>query len=297
MIRFHKGILLVLVLVFGCALAQAGSLQPWTAGPTQAIPVQSLPLQSGYSCPTASYCITAAGTYYLAGDIVGQTGMDGISISASDVTLDLMGFTLNGRFVQGVGIKASGSVANVTVKNGATVNWGYSGIDFAAATRSLLLNIRSENNTYNGIVLNNGQVMQCHVSGGTQSGWGISVTSGEVTECSVSRTRDHAIGISDKGRVVANVIYLSDSGDAGIVVYGDKNYIDGNLIVGAKRGITVPASDKRNLITRNNVTGPTSLALAFENFGTVNPPAFGALVDAHTGGVIGAVSPLANVWY
>jgi hypothetical protein len=70
--------------------------------------------------------LTAPGSYYLTTNLVtGSANADGITVRASNVTIDLNGFSIISTFGAGtdspVGIRIDGSlseVANVTVRNG-----------------------------------------------------------------------------------------------------------------------------------------------------------------------------------
>jgi hypothetical protein len=68
---------------------------------------------------TATYTITQSGNYVLSGDIVVSTG-NGITIDASDVTIDLNGFTIRSTAAptNGIGVRIETSARNVVVKNG-----------------------------------------------------------------------------------------------------------------------------------------------------------------------------------
>jgi hypothetical protein len=83
------------------------------------IPVQSLPLDAGTH---ARYTITQSGSYYLTGPIAAAPGRAAINIVASDVTLDLNGFTLQGAFSAPSGIVlgqgAGGPIRNLSIRNG-----------------------------------------------------------------------------------------------------------------------------------------------------------------------------------
>src|SRR3712207_5840058 len=60
--------------------------------------------------------ITQPGSYYLTGNL---TGADGIRVSASNVTIDLNGFTIQGTGgATSVGIYRTTTQTNITVKNG-----------------------------------------------------------------------------------------------------------------------------------------------------------------------------------
>ncbi len=76
--------------------------------------------------------ISSPGMYYLNGYLTSTpTNQNGITINASDVTLDLMGFTLtgpgktSGSSNSGIQINSS---TNVEIRNGSVINFGYNGI-------------------------------------------------------------------------------------------------------------------------------------------------------------------------
>src|SRR5947207_4953579 len=78
---------------------------------------------------TLPYTVNDSGSYYLTANLTGAAGSDGITILASDVTLDLNGFTMTG--VGGganSGISLAASSGNVTVRNGTLRGWGSSGV-------------------------------------------------------------------------------------------------------------------------------------------------------------------------
>ncbi|MEL6330198.1 MAG: right-handed parallel beta-helix repeat-containing protein [Planctomycetota bacterium] len=68
---------------------------------------------------TAAFLITRSGSYYLTGNLVAlssQIGDVGIRVDAPDVTIDLSGFTINGRGVFASAVVAAGD--NVALRNG-----------------------------------------------------------------------------------------------------------------------------------------------------------------------------------
>ncbi len=86
--------------------------------------------------------ITVPGSYYLTGNIVGQSGKHGIKIDISNVTVDLMGFTLDntaGRTtLDGITGPSTGLV-NIAVINGTIDGWHGDGIDLATNTANVRL--------------------------------------------------------------------------------------------------------------------------------------------------------------
>ena len=132
-------------------------------------PISSLP-----------FTISQPGSYYLTGNLDGSAG--GIDITADDVTLDLMGFTIDGGgSVTDYGINFSGS-SNVNIRNGTVKGFGYAGIyqgNFGPHYATVMdvqalgngtLGIAS---TYSGILLNssNSHVERC--TAGDNGGHGI----------------------------------------------------------------------------------------------------------------------------
>jgi hypothetical protein len=111
--------------------------------------------------------LTTSGSYYLIEDIT--TAGDGITISADDVTIDLMGFTLAGG--TGDGISSVFPTKNVTVRNGTVSGWGGSGIDVNQSDGSRVERVRADSNESRGIrVGENAAVIDCIATGNTASG-------------------------------------------------------------------------------------------------------------------------------
>jgi hypothetical protein len=102
--------------------------------------------------------ITQPGSYYLAEDI--SVGAAGITISASDVTLDLAGHSLRGGAGSGISVNALG----VEIKNGTVSGWALDGINiFEADFR--IQNVRIRDNGRNGITVSDafGEIRNCMV--------------------------------------------------------------------------------------------------------------------------------------
>jgi hypothetical protein len=95
--------------------------------------------------------ISASGSYILTSNLVATNG--GIVIAASNVTIDLNGFTISGT---GTGINQT-SGSNVTVRNGIVDNMTSSGINLLQNAR--VENVSSTNNTSDGIIVGIGSVV------------------------------------------------------------------------------------------------------------------------------------------
>ncbi|RMD65839.1 MAG: hypothetical protein D6824_01930 [Planctomycetota bacterium] len=127
--------------------------------------------------------ITEPGSYYLTNDIVGEAGKHGVEITASDVTLDLNGFSLVGVPGSLDGVHVSAAVEGVTIRNGAAHDWGGAGISGFFARRAIVERIRAHNNGGLGIRVGDSSVVQaCVVRSNGSSG----VLTG--TACSVVDT-------------------------------------------------------------------------------------------------------------
>jgi hypothetical protein len=115
------------------------------------------------------YRIAQPGSYYLTSDVTGQSGKHGIEIAASDVTLDLNGFTLRGVAGSLNGITSNAS--NETILNGSVVNWG--GVGIALGDGSRLEDIRAINNDIGCEVGDDCQVFDCFALENSSDGFRI----------------------------------------------------------------------------------------------------------------------------
>jgi hypothetical protein len=90
---------------------------------------------------SAPIAIVASGSYYLTGNLDGSTG--GIDITANDVTLDMMGFTLDGTGTTDHGIDVRGS-SGVTIRNGKIRGFGLAAIynDMATSDVNQVINVQ-----------------------------------------------------------------------------------------------------------------------------------------------------------
>ncbi|MEL6330924.1 MAG: hypothetical protein AAFR38_14860 [Planctomycetota bacterium] len=103
--------------------------------------------------------ISSAGSYYLTDDVNGQEGKHGILIAASDVTLDLNGFTLNGSVffggpsLDGVHVDQPTFREGIAILNGGIRFFGGDGIAASGAEAMRLEGVRLIANGGNGAVL------------------------------------------------------------------------------------------------------------------------------------------------
>ncbi len=127
-------------------VAKAGPLDPPTGPVTSTgktlTEVEPRTLINATNTPGSSgavFNISQPGSYYLGGNIAVPSGKIGISIGASDVTVDLNGYHVTGPSAGGggslTGISASGGSTGVTVRNCVVRQMGGAGIVLSDASR------------------------------------------------------------------------------------------------------------------------------------------------------------------
>ena len=103
---------------------------------------------------TIPFTINTSGSYFLTATLNGSTGNNGITVSASNVTIDLNG---NGLIGDGTGsntaILSSGSINHVSVFNGFVSNWGGHGINLSSASSLSLSHIQIDGSGFSGFNL------------------------------------------------------------------------------------------------------------------------------------------------
>lgn len=101
-------------------------------------PISSLP-----------FIITQPGSYYLNQSL---TGSSGITVSASNVYIDLNGHALSGSAGNtSAGIATSAAFHNLTVLNGTVNNWGKEGINYSNSNTCHFENLQLNNNLRDGL--------------------------------------------------------------------------------------------------------------------------------------------------
>lgn len=209
------------------AATHAGPLNP-PAGPvaptykTLAEIEPRVAVQSLAGDATALFVISQPGSYYLTGNVAGVAGKSGIRIAASDVTLDLMGFTLVG---PGIGSQQSGvhvplvgatTSTNITVRNGALRNWTY-GVNGEYADNARLERLSTAGNS-DGLRLSRGGLITDCVSDGDADGI---ETSGhtQVSRCVIRNSTANGIVVNTDQSLVTDCLVINP-GNTGIVCGG-----------------------------------------------------------------------------
>lgn len=137
-----------LILAAANSFAQGALTPPGSPAPTMKTLQQIEPRTPIESLP---YTISAPGSYYLTGDLTGVAGANGILVSASDVSIDLMGFTLRGVAGSFSGIAVSSNRSNLAVHNGVIRDWGQKGVNAVLASNAIFSRLHLFNNGFQGI--------------------------------------------------------------------------------------------------------------------------------------------------
>lgn len=214
-----NGIALLLLSLVTCqsALGQGALTPPGAPAPTMKTLDQIAP---GTIVTNVPYTITAPGRYCLATNLVAGVGVNGITIAADGVTLDLNGFELRGTFDSQTAISVSGSRYNLTIRDGSIRGWDAGGIQAGTARNALVENLHVAQNAEHGITLgSNAIVRACVAEGNTVGAVGIAVGPGSVVQDSVARGNNSAGIQTGVGSVVRDCVATKNA--TGIVVGND----------------------------------------------------------------------------
>lgn len=173
----------------------------------------STPCESRIPINSLPFTIPGSGSYYLTTHLIGTADLDGISITHSNVSIDLNGYTLlAGGGTMGSGIHITAAVENIRISNGNIQGWGDNGIEALLASNSSFTNLRISSNQHDGLLVgNHNMVSNCHSSNNTQDGidCGKNCT---LNNCIVSTNGDDGIE-SDRGCVISDCSAYSNTDD------------------------------------------------------------------------------------
>ena len=162
------------------------------------IPISSIP-----------FTISQSGSYYLTQNL---TGANGITISASNVHIDLNGNSLKGTDANtAAGIIYSGTISNITITNGFITNWGKEGIDLSAASAVSLSDIMVSGNGLDGIYCGSktiGTRIIAHANGSD----GIDLGESSTIENSVAEANINDGIELDHGGIIKNCVAKANMG-------------------------------------------------------------------------------------
>lgn len=177
---------------------------------------------------TSTFVISQPGSYYLTGNVTGESGKCGVRITADHVTLDLNGFQVVGvaGALVGVGDDGSSTRVGITVRNGIVRNWPGGGVRFSRFGGSRLhhyngLTLRSNGVGTTGAGLecrDSAVVVNCEASGNL--GGGFIVTDGCLAQNCTSFQNTGSGFEAGFGAQISNCVSRDNTG-AGFQASGD----------------------------------------------------------------------------
>ncbi len=232
--RINTLLLLLVVLMAGAIIAilatraSGGPLDPPGApAPTDGVrgpgtPISSLP-----------FVISQPGFYYVTRPLTGAAGLPGITITTSNVTVDLGGFTLTGGTTPLEGINVPFGRRNIVIRNGAVRSWSF-GIDAAPCSNCRVDGVQASSNTNVGIRIGpQSEISDCNAS--LNGNDGIHVSYGTVRNCTVSENGFKGILVGNGSLVEGNRLH-SNTNSAAISVSGSNATIRNNELSGNNGG-------------------------------------------------------------
>ncbi|MHC4977282.1 MAG: right-handed parallel beta-helix repeat-containing protein, partial [Planctomycetota bacterium] len=209
----HPIVALVFALSAQSTLAGDLTPPPGAIMPTGLIPINPQTV-------TFPINITQPGSYIFLGDITLPGATNGMSISASDVTIDLNGFTFDGAGVGSEGILSDGSNENVVIRNGTIKSFNGGGVVLHSTTRAIVEDVRAIDIGIEGIrVGNEGIVRRCVSSGNGHSGIYV-LERALVAECQVFGENTTSFGIFTRGYSTIENCQIAETTNRGIYLNG-----------------------------------------------------------------------------
>jgi len=210
--------------------------------------------------------ITVPGSYYLVTNFTGTAGMNGITISVDNVTLDLNGFALIGVSGSSNGVFATASLNNIAVRNGTVRNWTRWGADLGNALNNQLTELRASHNSGGGMRAGTGGLLlRCVAT--LNATYGLYAYNGSVVRESAafSNTGD-GITTSFSSTIADCSSYANNGASANGIVAGSGTQIRGCSADGNTGGGIVTAG--RCLIVNCEASDNTQLGI-WPNDGTL----------------------------
>lgn len=279
-------------------LCLAGPLNPpagpvaSTPGPEPRIAINEVNTPGDNDATPSTFKIIQPGSYYLAGNLAGAVGKDGIEIAASNVTIDLNGFTLSGSNSNS-GIVAQQALRGLVVRNG-VISQGFS--DRGIRLRGQTLDQTPIGSTIEDITINSGVEAAIDVGSsnritsividGASSGIYAGL-SNAIRDCVV---RVGTTGITTEGGSTIEGCTVR-AGDTGISISGRGSVARDCTVTEASIGISVSngAGNEGAVIQNCTVSSFSNLGIAANGIGA-------ARVDGNTVSGDLTKNPSAGIW-
>ena len=250
------------------ATAHGGPLDPASGpAPTRALIEPRIAISQPASAAGFPIVIDQPGSYYLATNITGVAGADGIRITANGVTLDLNGFAVTGEGVSPVyGIRALGAVTNLVVRNGVVKSWGFDGIEAKLATSSTFEDLTLTDNTTGLYAGSSSQISRVHARNNRDNGIAIYYGDGGgfIIDSVLSNNAGAVTGLADNFTIKDSI--MTGNSIRAMRIYGSRNRVEGNSIGNNGEGVVLVGNG--NTVVRNVLV--QAAATAFVITGTNN---------------------------
>ncbi len=252
--RINTGLLLLVLLAivglfasraYGGPLDPPGAPASTPGGIDGRIPIDHLP-----------FTISQSGSYYLTKSLTGNGTNDGITVAASNVTVDLNGFTLDGATGHQAGVRGTGAVG-ITIGNGTVTNWS-EGIDLGNSSGGAVRNIEASGNTNYAIISpQRGIVSGCTVHN-NYSGVFVRPRT-QMTGCSVTLSTGYGVVTDTEAAIERNVI--EDNTGANVALSGTGITVADNDLFISGGVVDILDQGGDNVVIRNRVTTCSSMTI------------------------------------
>ncbi len=217
------------------------------------------------------YFITQTGSYYLTTNLVGVSGDIGIYIAASNVTLDLNGFSLLGSAGAFFGISIGSGNANITVRNGNISGWSIEPGIYNNGMHVVLEHLNLSGNEQGLNCANDTVIRDCFVSDSGLDGIVLGNNS-TVTGCLVQSNAYNGISIQGTGNVVSGNNFCGNNtsssfGVSAINVTGSYNRVEDNHVTGTgSQGFGISVTNFAPKATNNIIIKNSVVASGLNNY-------------------------------
>lgn len=233
-------VLLVLIAMFATR-ASGGPLDPpGPPGSTDGVQSPGTPITS------LPFAITQSGHYYVTRPLTGVMNQNGITISASNVTLDLGGFNLAGVSQTGNGVAVINGVRNVTVENGSVRGWSV-GVNASTATQATISGITAMSNANHGVMISvHSELRDCNSS---LNLYGVQVEKGIVRNCRFTENENAGLVATSNSLIEGN--YFHANVNAGVALNGGLNTVRDNDFSENSTHLRIVAGANSNVVMFN----------------------------------------------
>lgn len=221
------------------ALAQGSLTPPGAPAPTMKTLSQVEPRTPITNLPMT---ISSRGSYYLTTNVTGT-----LTISSDDVTVDLMGFTIQS--ISGDAIDIPATQKNLVIRNG-TISRGSVGIDgrYLRGSNSRFENLTISDCSFSGLYIGSDCLVEncLLISNGTYGVQSSSAGRLEVRNCRIIGTTGDGLYAYGGSRIIGNAI--ENSGDNGLRLTGSGSFVADNIVKGNVDNYDIADGNQLNLL-------------------------------------------------